>query len=92
MPTVAVGVYFPGGGVLDPAGKPGLGSMTARLLSEGTKTRTSTQIADEGDFIAARPNVGVDRENVVASTEALTRHWPKALELLADVVAQPDLP
>jgi zinc protease len=92
VPTVAVGVYFDGGAVLDPADKPGLGSFTARLLIEGTKTRSSTQIADEGDFIAARPNIGVDRENVVASTEALTRHWPKALELLADVLANPTFP
>ena len=67
-------------------------SFTARLLTEGTKTRSSTQIAEESDFIAARPNVGVDRENVIVSTEALTRHWPAALELLADVIAQPDLP
>jgi len=92
VPTVAVGVYFAGGAVLDPPDKPGLGSMTGRLLIEGTKRRTSMQIADEGEFIAARPNIGVDRENVVASAEALTRHWPKALELLADVVINATFP
>ncbi|HLF78924.1 MAG TPA: pitrilysin family protein, partial [Dehalococcoidia bacterium] len=92
VPTVAVGVYFEGGAAMDPPGKPGLGSMTARLTIEGTKTRSSTQIADESDFIAARPNIGVDRENIVASTEALTRHWPRALELLADVLTNPTFP
>jgi predicted Zn-dependent peptidase len=92
VPTVAAGVYFEGGALLDPSDKPGLGSLTARMLIEGTSTRSSTQIADESEFIAARPNIGVDRENVVASTDALTRHWPKALELLADVLINPTFP
>ena len=92
VPAVAVGVYFPGGAVLDPQDKPGLASFTGRLVTEGTKTRTALQIAEEGDFIAARPNVGVDREDVIVSLEALTRHWPKALALLADVIANPVFP
>lgn len=92
IPTVAAGVYFPGGGVTDPDDKPGLNAFAGRLLVEGTKTRSSTQIAEESEFIAARPNVGTDRENVIVSTEALTRHWPKALELIADVVQNPVFP
>ena len=92
VPAIAAAVYIPGGAVLDPAAKPGLASFTARLLTEGTKTRTSVQIAEESDFIAARPNVGVDREDVIVSVEALTRHWPKALELLADVIRNPVFP
>ncbi len=92
VPVVACAVYFPGGAVIDPGDKPGLVAFTGRLLVEGTKTRSSTQIADECDFIAARPNVGTDRENIIVSTEALTQHWPPALELMADVAAQPHLP
>src|SRR5262249_13093255 len=82
IPTVACAVYLPGGAIGDPAGKPGLLAFSGRLLQEGTKNRTSTQIADESDFIAARPNFSTDREDFIASTEALTKHWPKALELL----------
>jgi zinc protease len=92
VPVVAAGVYLPGGAVMDPPNAPGLGSFTGRLLVEGTRTRSSTQIAEEADFIAAQPNVGVDRENVIVSTEALTRHWPKALELIADVLRNATFP
>ncbi len=92
VPIVAAGIYMPGGAVLDPASMPGLSSFTGRLLTEGTKTRSSTQIAEESDFIAAHPNVGVDRENVIVSVEALVRHWPKALELAADVMLNPTFP
>jgi len=92
VPLVAAGVYFPGGAVTDPAESPGLSSLAGRLLIEGTKTRSSTQIAEEADFIAAHPNIGIDRENAFVSTEALTRHWPHALELLTDVVANATFP
>jgi len=92
VPLVAAGVYFTGGGVIDPADAPGLGSFSGRLLIEGTKTRSSTQLAQESDFIAAHPNIGIDRENAFVSTEALTRHWPHALELLTDVIRNPTFP
>jgi zinc protease len=92
VPLIAAGIYVPGGAVLDPDDCPGISSFTGRLITEGTKTRSSTQIADEGDFIAAPPNVGVDRENVVVTTESLTRHWERALDLWADVVLNPTFP
>ncbi len=92
VPIVACALYAPGGAVADPQDKPGLLAFSGRLLQEGTTTRTSTQIAEEAEFIAARPNVGTDRENIVISTEALVRHWPKALELLADLVRNPVFP
>ncbi|HWO72891.1 MAG TPA: insulinase family protein, partial [Dehalococcoidia bacterium] len=92
VPLVAGGIYFPGGAIADPPEAPGLGSFTGRLLIEGTKTRTSRQIAEESEFIAAQPQVGVDREDVLVSTEALSQHWPKALEILADVIANPTFP
>ena len=92
VPLIAAGVYVPGGAVLDPQNRPGLSSFTGRLLTEGTKNRSSVQIADEADFLAAHPNVGVDRENVIVSTESLTRHWERALDLWADVVLNPTFP
>jgi zinc protease len=92
VPTIAAAVYFPGGAVTDPTERPGLASLTARLLTEGTRSRDSMRIADESEFIAARLSVSTYRESVLASTEVLTRHWPKALDLLADVLANPVFP
>jgi zinc protease len=92
VPLIAAGIYVPGGAVLDPDDRPGLSSFTGRVLTEGTKRRSSIQIADEADFIAAHPNVGIDRENVIVTTESLTRHWDRALDLWADVVLNPTFP
>ncbi|MBV8086210.1 MAG: insulinase family protein, partial [Chloroflexi bacterium] len=92
VPAIATAVYFPGGALIDPTALPGLASFTTRLLSEGTTTRTSLQIAEASDFIAARLSVGSQREKVLASTEVLSRHWPDALDLLADVLANAAFP
>ncbi len=92
VPTIAAAVYFPGGSITDPTALPGLSSFMARLVSEGTKNRTSLQIAEESDFIAARPSVGTERESFITSTEALIRHWPRALDLMADMLANPIFP
>jgi zinc protease len=92
VPVVGAAVYLPGGSITDPTGMPGLSTFAARLVSEGTTTRTSLQLAEESDFIAARPNVGTERESFLTSTEALTRHWPRALDLMADVLTNPVFP
>jgi zinc protease len=92
VPLVAAAVYFPGGASLDPRERPGLVAFAARMLTEGTKTRSSVQIADESDFIAAQVSPSTEREQTVASTEALTKHWPRALSLLADVLRNPVFP
>ncbi len=92
VPTIAAAVYFPGGAVTDPTERPGLASLTARLLTEGTRSRDSLRIADESEFIAARLNISTYRESFLASTEVLSRHWPRALDLLADVLTNPVFP
>ena len=92
IPMLAGAIYFRGGAVNDPAGREGLASLTTRLLTEGTRNRSSVQIAEESDFIAARLNTSVDRENFVVATEVLTRHWDRALDLMTDVLRNPTFP
>src|SRR5580704_4099823 len=41
------------GPMFEPAGQPGLASATAALLTEGTKTRTSQQVAEQIDSLGA---------------------------------------
>ncbi len=92
VPIISAAVYFPSGATGDPLDKPGLASFSGRLLQEGTRTRSSTEIADEAEFIAARPNVGTEREDTMVGTEALTKHWPRALELITDLIRNPVFP
>src|SRR3972149_5393336 len=58
LPVVNISVTVKTGSVYDPPEKAGLSSLTAALLDEGTKTRSSQQIADEMDFIGGKLSTG----------------------------------
>ena len=92
LPMVALGLVFHGGAVTDPQHRPGLDNMTAAMLSEGTTTRSSQQIAEEMEFLGSQLDIDSGREHVMVSAETLTDHWPKALEVLADVVRNSRFP
>ena len=92
LPIVSFGLHVSGGTSADPEDRPGLASLTSQMLSEGTETRTSQQIAEEFEFMGARLHSETRRETAFFSTETLTRHWTAALELMADVLLHPTFP
>ena len=85
LPVVAQGLLIRAGGITDPADKPGVASLTATMLSEGTTTRTSQQISDEMEFLGSQVRASASREFATLSAETLTSHWQHALDILADV-------
>ena len=92
LPVVAQGLLLRAGGITDPADKPGVASLTAAMLAEGTATRTSRQISDEMEFLGSQLRASASREFATLSTETLTSHWQRALEIMADVAQHPTFP
>lgn len=71
------------------AATPGLGSLTANLLDEGTKSRTGAQIAEEAGALGADLGVSAGGEIAYASLDALAANLDPSLALMADVVLHP---
>ena len=92
MPVVAQGLFLRAGGITDPTDKPGISSLTAAMLTEGTATRTSQQISDEMEFLGAQLRASASREFTAIAAETLTSHWQHALEIMADVVQNATFP
>ena len=92
LPAVVFGLLIKTGAVKDPALLPGLAAFTSAMLQEGTVTRSSSQIADEFEFIGSHLTAVISRERMLLSTESLERHWPTALELVAELVQAPTFP
>lgn len=86
---VTLQLLMPAGAVADPSDLPGLASLTAAMLTEGTTNRSATQIAEELDFLAANLNAGTGRETAVVTLTTLARNFEPALDLFADVVINP---
>jgi zinc protease len=89
LPVVAVDLVADAGGSRDPQARPGLASFTATMLTEGTKTRTATQISDEAGFLGAHIAASAGADVASVSGSALSKHLAKFLALFADVAMNP---
>lgn len=92
LPLVAANLVFQSGSDRDPLTLPGVASMTADVLDEGTTTRDALQIADELESIGAALGVRPGTDGSFITLSVLTKHLNKALDVFADVVVNPTFP
>jgi len=89
VPIVAIDILFATGVNGEPAGKAGLAGFVANMVTEGTKTRTTTQLAAELDEQAIELAAGAGNETSRVRLNALKESLPRSIELLADVLQNP---
>src|SRR6185436_19009665 len=82
------------GGYYDPAPIPGLSGFVASLMREGTTTKTSEQLSEQLDRLAAAVNVGAGLSSPFANVNGngLTNNLDTVLALMADVLMNPSFP
>lgn len=91
VPTLNMQLVVLSGGLSDKPDYRGLSSFTASLLREGTKTRSSKDIAEQVDALGATltANSGLSGLTSVVSTSGLVENLDQTMELFADVVRNP---
>lgn len=92
LPILTLELVVKGGEALVPEGKEGLASLTAELLTEGTTTRDSLQLAGALSEIGASIDAEGKLESSTVTLTTLTKHTAKALDLYADVLLHPSFP
>jgi zinc protease len=92
LPLVTVRLTFHGGAKFDPAELPGLAAATASLLTEGTKTRTSRQIAEAVDRLGGSLSGGATADALTLSGNALSERLGDLLQIVADVARNASFP
>lgn len=92
LPLVSYRLAFRTGDAHDPPELPGLTDMMSGLLTEGTTTRTSRQIAEEVERMGATLHAGAGSDFTTLSASALSVFGDKILELMADVTLRPSFP
>jgi predicted Zn-dependent peptidase len=91
-PLVSVQLSIRGaGGYYDPADQIGLAQFTAAVMREGTRSRSSTEISEQLERIAAQLNVtaAMSSEDATMTASSLTEHVDVVLDLMADVLLNP---
>jgi zinc protease len=92
MPSVTVQMLLRAGRAFDPAAKAGLAAATARLLREGTATRSSQQIAQAIDSVGGSLDTYGSMDSAGASLQVTSDQLDLGLDLLSDVVLHPIFP
>ena len=92
LPAVAFGLAIKGGAARDPDNRAGLAHLTASMLAEGTKTRSSTEIAAGVEFLGSHLRAEASREHILVVSDGLASTWQDALEIMADVCVNPSFP
>jgi predicted Zn-dependent peptidase len=92
VPTAQVMLVVRSGSAEDPAGKYGLASFTAAMLTEGAAGKGSLAIADELDFLGADLSASSSFDATLVSLSVPVARLAPALTVMADVVVRPDFP
>ena len=92
LPITSIGVLLGNGGISDPQNTPGLTRFTTTMLGEGTGTRSSSQIAEEIEFLGSSLSHRTSREYSIASVSGLSSHLGTGIEILADIITNSTFP
>ena len=89
QPAVSLRLLVGAGSVHNPPDKPGIASLAAALLDQGTTTKSAEQIADAIDSIGGAMGTGAGADLTFVNGVVMKDSFDLAMELIADVVRNP---
>lgn len=84
--AVSIGIWVLTGTRDEPEDQVGISHFLEHLVFKGTKTRTAYQIAKSLEALGGDLNAYTTKEYTCYHALVLKDHWPKAMEVLADLV------
>ena len=92
LPLVSYRLAFKTGDINDPKDSTGLTSALTSMLNEGTKTRSSKQLAEEIERLGANISANANEDNTIVAGSSLSLYSADVLRLMADMVLNPTFP
>lgn len=89
LPFITTQVLANGGGAADPADRAGLNSLTADLMTKGTRTRSATQIANDVEKLGGSIGSSVGWDSAAVTLQVKSDQIAPAMAVLADVARNP---
>jgi len=93
LPLISFSITFLGGAdQFEPAGKQSVASLTAALLSEGTKSRDAEALSNALQLLGTTVGASVGGESGSISFRSTTAKFPATLDILVDMLVNPTFP
>jgi zinc protease len=89
QPAVSLRLLIRAGGALDPADKPGVASLAAAVLDQGTTTRSAEQIASTIDSIGGIMGSGSGTDLSFIQAIVMKDNFSLSLDLVSDIARNP---
>lgn len=89
LPLMTAVLVAGGGSANDPQGRAGLGELTSTLLTQGTATRSATEIAQAVEALGASLESGADWDGSSLSLTVKSDQADRALAIISDVAQNP---
>ncbi len=89
LPLVTVRLVIKSQDVLESEEKAGRSSMTARMLDEGTHSRSALRIQEELDRYGSSLGVGGGKQGATVTLGSMAKYLDESFDIMADVVLNP---
>ena len=92
VPKVTVRLAVRTGNIDEAANQVWLADLVGDMLTQGTATRTASQIAQQAANMGGEVNVGVGEDRTDVGIDVLSEFAPDAARLIADIARNPKFP
>jgi zinc protease len=89
VPLVQFDIAIDGGLLLDKLDKVGVANLMARMMTQGTATKTAQELEEAIQQLGATINVSARTEDVRISVITLARNYQATLDLVQEILLQP---
>lgn len=89
LPLVSMDIVFDGGVSQDNISLPGVASMVANVLPQGTKNKTPEDLEEETELLGSNISMYASREEITMSSSMLSRNFDKTVALMKEIILEP---
>jgi zinc protease len=89
LPLVNISIVSDGGASQDELSKPGVASMFAGVLPQGTRNKSPEELEEEIELLGSDIYVNAGREEVTVNSSMLAKNFDKTMALISEIILEP---
>lgn len=89
MPLVSMTMEIAGGASLDDLSMPGVASMVAAVMPQGTMSKTPEELEEETQLLGSSISMRASNEEIILSSSTLSRNFGKTVSLMKEILLEP---
>lgn len=89
LPLITMSLSVDGGVLQDDINMPGVASMVAAVMPQGTRNKTPEELEEETELLGSAINLNAGKEELYFNISTLSRNFDKTIILLKEMILEP---